>query len=234
MKEEQTKEDTVEVNEISYQIVDEKTDKESESTNVESVITVKGDEKPEEEIIIPPIEESFFSKLDYIDKKYSLYIHKLEVGKWTEIFIYLFSRAYNPEFVVIYFIIMLLHSSLKYKDYYFIVKPLLHVVVGLIFTGVLKKLINRPRPVLNEQIKRRFNCRSRETNGSMPSGDALQAATFSVILIDYYGFFGGLLTVPLVMFSRIFYFCHYICDTLAGAFLGLILSSIMYHILKNF
>ncbi len=141
---------------------------------------------------------------------------------------------YNPEFVTIYFIIILLYTSIKYKDYYFFVKPLLHVIVGVIFTVILKKVINRKRPDLNNKIKRIFNCRSRETNGSMPSGDALQSALFSIILIKYFGIYWGIFTIPFVMFSRIFYFCHYLFDTIIGAILGILISLTMYDILKNF
>ncbi len=127
---------------------------------------------------------------------------------------------------------MLLYYSIMYKDYYFIVRPLLHVIVGVILTLILKKLFNRPRPVLDESVKRRFNCRSRETNGSMPSGDAFQSANFSLALVYYCDFYWFLFTIPLVMFSRVFYYCHYIGDTVIGAILGIIFSYVMYKLLK--
>lgn len=178
--------------------------------------------------------KSCLQKADALDKYYSDFIHKLEVNLFMEIIIYTFSRFYNPEFVVIYFVIMFLYYGLKYGDYYFIVKPLIHVLVSLIITLILKKLFNRPRPTLDEKIKRQFNCRSRENNGSMPSGDALQSGVFSMAMIYYCDFYWFLITIPLVMFARVFYYCHYICDTIAGAILGIIISMMMYKFLKYY
>lgn len=176
--------------------------------------------------------KSICSKIDNWDKHYSLYIHNLEVITWVEVFIYIMARFYNPECMVVYFIIMLIYAHFKDQNYLYIAKPLIHVIIGLIFTLVLKKIINRQRPTLNEKIKRKFNCRNRETNASFPSGDSLQSINFSIIMIYYYGLFYFLITVPLVMFARIFYHCHYILDTIGGVIIGTLLSTSTYYVLR--
>ena len=129
---------------------------------------------------------------------------------------------------------MLLHSSIVYKDYYFIIKPLIHVLVCLIFTVLLKYITSRPRPELDPSIKRIYNCRNRESNGSMPSGDALQSANFAIILIYYYNSYIGLLFIPCVVYSRVFYSCHYLVDTIVGVIMGFVISIIMYNILNAY
>ena len=66
----------------------------------------------------------------------------------------------------------------------------------------------------------------------MPSGDSLQAANFAILLYGYFGTAIRFYFIPLVMFSRIFYFCHYILDTVAGCLCGISISYITYIILN--
>lgn len=97
----------------------------------------------------------------------------------------------------------------------------------------MKHLIGRTRPNEKENIKRNFNVRHREKNCSMPSGDAMQSANFAVILIYYFNTYLGIWLIPLVMISRVFYYCHYIMDTIVGAILGWGLSYGLVIILKD-
>ena len=119
--------------------------------------------------------------------------------------------------MVCYFILMLAYHAIVYKNYYFIIKPLTHVIT-----------------IPRDSVKRRFNCRSKETNFSMPSGDSMQCANFAIVIIYYFNNYYGLMLIPFVMFSRVFYFCHYIFDTVVGTLIGLGASCAMYYILNLF
>ena len=161
------------------------------------------------------------SKIDSCDKSLSNYIHNLELNKVLENIIYIFARLFNSDIIIIFYISVFLYQSLINNNFYFIIKPFIHVTVVFILTGVLKYFLKRPRPEINKSVKRIRNIRKKEMNFSMPSGDSMQAANFAVVAlfyfkISYFGFF----ILPFVMFARIFYFCHYFFDTLVGAFVG--------------
>ena len=177
---------------------------------------------------------SLLSKLDLMDKSLSTPIYKLETNCLIEFLIYSFARLFNPDFMACYFILMFAYHAIVYKNYFFIIKPLTHVLVILIVTLVTKHIIGRPRPQIMEGVKRRFNCRSKETNCSMPSGDSMQCASFAIVWIFYFNHFYGLLLIPFVMFSRVFYFCHYLMDTVVGTIMGLLVAVAMYFILSFF
>jgi len=167
------------------------------------------------------------SKIIFFDKKYSEIIHKSEVNKILELLLFISARLYNPECVLIYFLIMFYYSNLT-----FILKPLTHVIICLIITISMKHYTKRIRPNLYDNIKRRYNVRDRETNCSMPSGDSMQAANFAIIFYFYYGkIFGFFLILP-VMLSRIFFCCHYIMDTIVGVIIGFIVSLTLFNFLN--
>ena len=109
-------------------------------------------------------EPSLLSKLDLIDKNLSEPIYNLETNCLCEFLIYTCARLFNPDLMVSYFILMFAYHAIVYKDYFFIIKPLLHVITMLIITLITKHLIGRPRPQPRDSVKRRFNCRSKETN----------------------------------------------------------------------
>lgn len=175
---------------------------------------------------------SLIKKIDKIDKKYSEMIHLLEVNKVVEVFLYICARFYNPECVTVYFILMLAYQSIIKQDYFFVCKPILHVLIMLLITLLMKCVIARQRPALKDNVKRIFNVRNREKNCSMPSGDAMQAANFSVVMICYLDNYWAIYLIPFVMISRIFYWCHYITDTVVGALIGGIVSYCLYILLK--
>ena len=156
--------------------------------------------------------ESILSKIDQYDKNFSQYIFDLEFNKYLEFIIFIFARLFNPDFMICYFILMFSYFAIFEHNYLFIFKPLCHVLLALI---------------------RRHNCRSRESNCSMPSGDSMQCASFAVLLVCYFGNFFGFVLIPFVMFSRVFYFCHFIMDTIIGTLIGLIISSCIAYPLKK-
>ena len=178
--------------------------------------------------------KNVLSKIDLCDKLLSNYIHELELNTILENIIYIFARIFNSDIIIIFYILTFLYQSLINNNYFFIIKPFIHVTIIFILTGLLKYSLKRPRPDINKKVKRKYNLRKKETNFSMPSGDSMQAANFAVIAlfyfkVSYFGFF----ILPFVMFARIFYFCHYFFDTLIGAFIGGCVSLGLVFPLKN-
>jgi len=161
------------------------------------------------------------SKIDLCDKKISYYVHTLELNKILETIIFIFARLFNPDIMIIFYILVLLYQAIFNKNYFFVVKPLIHLTVTFILSSILKYSIKRPRPEINTNVKRIHNLRKKEKNFSMPSGDSMQAANFAIVALFYFNIsFLGFLIIPFVMFARIFYFCHYFFDTLVGALIG--------------
>ena len=176
--------------------------------------------------------QSPLSKIDQYDKNLSNYIQTLEVNSIIEFIIYIFARLFNPDLMISYFIILFFYHFYYYNNYTFIIKPLIHVLVTLIITLVTKNIFKRPRPNIKENVKRIFNCRNKETNYSMPSGDSMQSANFAILILFYLGNFSGFILIPFVMFARIFYFCHYIFDTVIGTLVGLCVSWVLVYPLR--
>ena len=181
--------------------------------------------------------QKLLAKCDKFDKKLSSYIHEMEVNICLEIIIYIFARIFNSDFIISFYILLFLYQSIFNKDYFFVIKPLIHVFVIFVLTGILKYSLKRPRPEINENVKRKYNFRNKEKNFSMPSGDSMQAANFAIICLFYlFGNYIGLIgfiIIPFVMFARIFYFCHYLFDTIVGAMIGLSVSYCLVLLLKQ-
>lgn len=156
----------------------------------------------------------------------------METNYFLELLIYLCGRLFNPDILTFYFIILIAYHAYYFKDYFHVVKPLIHVLVALIITVTMKNILRRDRPHQNNLVIRRFNLRSREKNCSMPSGDSMQCASFSIIFLFYMNTPLGFILIPLVMFSRIFFFCHYLMDTIVGTILGFIVSSTLVFALR--
>jgi membrane-associated phospholipid phosphatase len=170
---------------------------------------------------------SFLQKLDYYDKKISNKIHSLELNIFLEIPVYICARLFNPDLISSYLIFILFYKYSFHDDFFFVFKVLIHVLFLLIVTLLMKKLTGRPRPD-KKKLYRIKDLRENEKNCSMPSGDSLQCANFCVILLVYFNSPLFFYLLPCVMFARIYYFCHYIMDTLVGGLMGLILSYLIY------
>ncbi len=183
--------------------------------------------KEKSQLKIKEPSKSFLKKLDSYDKKISSYIHNLEVNCFIEYLIYIFARMYNVDIITYYFIFTFIYFAYYYNNYTFIIRPLIHVILILILTLLSKSFFGRGRPNENNEVKRLFNCRNCEKNCSMPSGDSMQASNFAILILFYFGHFFGFFLVPFVMFARIFYFCHYVFDTVIGALMGFFISYIL-------
>lgn len=181
--------------------------------------------------------QGFLQYLDSLDKKISFPLQTYTPRFPIECIFYCFARLFNPDLVIIYFASVLIFSIIRDKNGYLVLYPIAHVLTGLIITVILKKIIGRPRPTL--KTYRYFRkVREKEFTYSMPSGDSLQAAIFSTMIILYINSFFSyfsILLIPAAMIGRVFYNCHYWFDTIIGAILGVITSICTYFtILKIF
>ena len=203
----------------------------SASTDAESIMVLDEieqfaiSEKTEEKTKRVSFIKNTLTKIDTLDKKISNYIHTLELNIILENIIYIFGRLFNPDIMIIFYLSVLFYQMIINKNYFYIIKPLIHLTAALILTMILKYSFKRPRPEINSKVKRLHNLRIKEKNFSMPSGDSMQAANFAIVALFYFHIsFLGFLIIPFVMFARIFYFCHYFFDTLVGALIGGVIS----------
>ena len=118
------------------------------------------------------------------------------------------------------------YSILYIKNLYVFIIVLIHVIIGVLITVIIKKIAGRERPLLT--AKRYFyKVRTKEVMNSMPSGDSLQSANFAMMMILYFENnlkFLSILFIPMCMAGRVFYCCHYWFDCIIGAFFGILLS----------
>ena len=99
---------------------------------------------------------------------------------------------------------------------------ILFVLVLLVMTTVTKRLFNRNRPKVYG-VTRMCNLRKTETNKSMPSGDTAQATLYACFLVAHlHVHWSVLFIILLVAFARVFYYCDWIGDTMAGALCGVL------------
>ena len=94
-------------------------------------------------------------------------------------------------------------------------------------TQALKYIIRRERPTNKDDLWRLVDMRSVE-NGtfSMPSGDSAAGAVFCTLIAFEMDCPWIFVVLPLVMAGRIYYHCHWLGDTLAGASIGLFWGAI--------
>ena len=170
--------------------------------------------------------------LDSLDKKLSNPLQTYTPKFPIECIFYCFARLFNVDTVIIYFVIILLYSIFKYKHGYLVLYPIVHVISGLLVSLILKKSIGRKRPEL--KVYRFFKIREKFNDGSMPSGDSMQAGVFSAMIIMYFKSkfrYLAVLFMPIVMSGRVFFCCHYWFDTAVGALLGFTISVIDYYVI---
>ena len=169
--------------------------------------------------------------LDVIDKAMSKPLHRYSPGFKVECIFYFFARIYNVDTVIIYLVSIFLYSLIKLKNGYIVLIPLYHILIGVFFTVLLKKVVSRPRPI--PERKRRFKIK--ESNHSMPSGDSLQAGNVAVMMIIYFKSpykYLSILLIPGVMAGRVFYNLHYWFDCIVGLIIGVVVCILSYCILN--
>ena len=179
--------------------------------------------------------KSCLNYLDDIDKKISKPLQTYSPNFTIECIFFIFAKLFNNGPVITYLSSLLILFFFKKIKFFVFFIPFFHVIMGGIFTYILKEMIGRNRPPLIS--KRYFNfVRNKETSKSMPSGDSLQAGIFVMIFIFYFDNnmkYLSLLLIPMVMCSRIYFNCHYWFDCIIGAILGIIIAFGSYFILDK-
>ena len=178
---------------------------------------------------------SLVTFLDRLDKRASGFIHHLELPNFLQIIIAFFATLCNKEgplAIMAIVGIVLPRFEDQRKPYFVIYYGLQYFATGmtaLVWVVILKKFWRRPRPRPPSGVRRLYNLRGKEIDCSWPSGDTAQAAVLSAYLTVNMPFVveripcGHLtlaLFVALVALGRVYYHCHFIGDTLGGAFLG--------------
>ena len=152
------------------------------------------------------------------DIKFSSYAHHQDFGFLNHI-IFIFAITFNnpitltiPSYYIYY------ASSLNTK---ILLTYLIMTGITLIITLTMKKKMGRSRPIFPDLIfKKSRRLRKKESNNSMPSGDSTQAALFAIFCYFYLDNPYWLFIVPIVMYGRVHFCCHYFADTVVGAIIG--------------
>lgn len=108
---------------------------------------------------------------------------------------------------------------------FFVIFIFTFLIAAVFSTYVFKPIISRPRPLVNAEFFTQ-NANSCPRDFSFPSGHATTAFAAASILSAfnkkrkwlYYT------TALLISYSRIFLFCHYLLDIVAGAVLGYLIG----------
>ena len=179
---------------------------------------------------------NIITDLDNFDKKISQPLQTYTPNLYIEILFLISAKSFNTLNIIFYLVFIFFYSIFIKKNPYIFIIVFIHVIIGLLITLIIKKIIGRERPILT--VKRYFyKVRTQELTNSMPSGDSLQSANFSMMIILYSGNnsrFFSLLFIPMSMIGRVFYSCHYWFDCFIGAFLGIIISYGCYLLINKF
>ena len=215
----------------------------TDNVNVNTLDVIKQEKVPvEESYNITVIEPKTccgkcLSNVDNFDKKISQPLQSYTPNLVIELIFLIFAKSFNTITIILYLIVILLYSIFISKNINIFLVPFIHVIIGVLITLILKKLFGRERP--NLSVKKYFEkVRTRETMESMPSGDCLQSANFSFMIIFYFENkikFFSLCFIPMTMVGRVFYCCHYWLDCFVGAVLGIGVSYLSHFIInKNY
>ena len=163
--------------------------------------------------------QSIKEKLLSYDIKLSSYAHHQDFGFLNHI-IFLFAILFNnPVALTIPAYYIYYTSSLNTKIF---LSYLIMSGITLMITLIMKKKMGRSRPIFPEKtLKKSRRLRKKESNNSMPSGDSMQAGLFAIFCYLYLDNPYLFCIVPIVMYGRVHFCCHYIGDTLVGAIIGI-------------
>jgi len=214
----------------------------TDNVNVNTLDVIKQEKVPvEESYNITVIEPKnccgkCLSNVDNFDKKISQPLQSYTPNLIIELIFLIFAKSFNTITIILYLVLILLYSIFISKNINIFLVPFIHVIIGVMITLILKKLFGRERP--NLSVKKYFEkVRTRETMESMPSGDCLQSANFSFMIIFYFENkikFFSLCFIPMTMIGRVFYCCHYWLDCFVGAVLGISVSYLSHFIINKY
>ncbi|CDW79002.1 membrane-associated phospholipid phosphatase [Stylonychia lemnae] len=194
-------------------------------------------------------------KIDLIDRFTSSFLHDAVIKpKFLELLVFPFAVMFNPIAVlVLVYAIGYQFPKHNYKtdktqeqvelyEYndkpvnidplFYVIQYVAQVVVVLMLTTITKRLFKRQRPNVPAPAKRMVDFRTKETNGSMPSGDTAQAALFAFYIkfnfVHLFVRLGGDYFIAkfltLVALARVFHHCHFFGDTIIGAMIGFLVA----------
>jgi len=175
--------------------------------------------------VAKPQSLTWMQKMDKLDHEWSSFGHKANYGLLNHI-ILIFAVTFNTPFVIV------IPSSYIFWRAAYGAREVMHYIllqlIGVIITLSLKKFFRRPRPVLDKfsQIigNKMQSLRKREKNNSMPSGDSMQVALFASFCFLNFGEWYWFLIVPITMYGRVHFLCHFISDTIVGAAIGIFVA----------
>ena len=169
------------------------------------------------------------------DLEYSSAIYSFYGGEFFKYTNYMFSCFFMEELII--GTIFALHFYFG-EDWYLTGAYFFTFSFNLLMTLVTKKMIRKNRPeieTLPVTPKTVFFRKKQTYNGSMPSGDTIQAWTLGLFALMYLPSWKFWLVSPVMImtpFSRVYLYCHFISDTIVGAVFASIGVVCSYFILK--
>jgi membrane-associated phospholipid phosphatase len=170
--------------------------------------------------------KSFKQRLMNWDLKYSRKIFASDYGKAINFITIAHCCFFMEETFVL--TLAILHF-LCGQNWSLSIKYLIVLLTNIVVTVITKNGWGRPRPSKAEctcKTKTLF-FRNKQSNGSMPSGDAIQAYAM-IVFFYYYGtptmFWTYLIAGTIISMSRVYLCCHYISDIIVGGIIGAIFT----------
>jgi membrane-associated phospholipid phosphatase len=141
-----------------------------------------------------------------------------------------------PRFIMYAVFALLFIIGLDRKQRFWVQVALVMLFLELVFAGglvrILKIVVGRARPRFGAADFRPFLVTS-NFHHSFPSGDAADIATSASFFIYFARRpavrLAGLAAIAMVMFQRVMRWEHHPSDVLAGAYIGLVSSCVMWH-----
>jgi len=170
----------------------------------------------------------------FIDIKAALWFHTINNGRYSDLFNIITDFGESQWYLItgmLFFVVLRKTYPWRALSGLFLASS---VAASGVSADVIKYLAGRARPILyfSEQLYG-FNCFHYEYEWiSFPSGHAATAFSAAIVFTTLYPrwrilfLFAG----TLIAFSRIFLTQHYISDVIAGSFLGMASSILLYNL----
>lgn len=170
----------------------------------------------------------------FIDIKAALWFYTINNGRYSDLFNIITDFGESQWYLItgmLFFVVLRKTYPLRAQPGLFLASS---VAASGVSADVIKYIAGRARPILyfSEQLYG-FNCFHYEYEWiSFPSGHAATAFSAAIVFTTLYPrwrilfLFAG----TLIAFSRIFLTQHYISDVIAGSFLGMASSILLYNL----
>ena len=170
----------------------------------------------------------------FIDIKAALWFHTINNGRYSDLFNIITDFGESQWYLItgmLFFVVLRKTYPWRALSGLFLASS---VAASGVSADVIKYIAGRARPILyfSEQLYG-FNCFHYEYEWiSFPSGHAATAFSAAIVFTTLYPrwrilfLFAG----TLIAFSRIFLTQHYISDVIAGSFLGMASSILLYNL----